>query len=181
MICHNCSILTIGCCAEFVFLSHLLLHALPLSIFQPNYVPTLEDEIEMKRSQLLEDLKKQGKKGTPVTPETFAAWQEHKRKKRAEEAKKKVEAEFRKKKGGKGLSVLSGRDLFEYKRDLFADRDDNEIEEGPTGMSRQSSAVSDVVAQQTAPTDAVATVAEKVQSNLFLEGDDDDLDDLDDD
>ena len=100
-------------------------------------------------------------KGTPVTPETFAAWQERKRKKRQEEAKKLVEAEFKKKKGGKGLSVLSGRDLYEYKKDLF-DRTDDDDEEG-------------------ANPDAVAEVANGLQSDLFLEGDDEDLDDLDDD
>lgn len=35
-----------------------------------------------------------------------------------------VEAELRKKKGGKGLSVLSGRDLYEYKKELFVDDED---------------------------------------------------------
>ena len=124
---------------------------------------------------MLEDLKRRGQKGTPVTPETFAAWQERKRKARAEAARKRVEAEFKKKKGGKGLSILSGRDLYEYKKDLFIDKEDDEGD-GATGMSRQSSAVSDLQQQED-----VAAVAQKVQSDLFLEGDDDDLDDLDDD
>jgi hypothetical protein len=152
---------------------------LPSSFFsypKPNYVPTLEDEIEMQRSKLVDDLKKAGRTGTPITPETFAAWQERKRKARAEAARLKVEAEFKKKKGGKGLSVLSGRDLYEYKRDLFNkdDDDDNDnMTDGPTGTtSRQSSTISDTPVDQ---------VAAKVQSNLFLQGDVDDLDDLDDD
>jgi len=132
----------------------------------------------MQRTKLVAELKQQGKTGTPVTPETFAAWQDKKRKARADAARKKVEAEFKKKKGGKGLSVLSGRDLYEYKRDLFVDKDDDDgADEGPTGMSRQSSAVSD----SNHGTKDVEKVAEKVQSDLFLEGDDEDLDDLDDD
>lgn len=64
---------------------------------------------------------------------------------------------MKKKKGGKGLSVLSGRELYQYKKDLFKDQDD----EGGT--------------------DNVVDVAEKVEKDLFLDGDDDDLDDLDDD
>jgi len=32
-----------------------------------------------------------------------------------------MEAEQKKKKGGKGLSILSGRDLFVYKKELFVD------------------------------------------------------------
>jgi hypothetical protein len=84
----------------------------------------LEDEIESKRQKLVAQLKASGNKGTAVTPETFKEWQEKKRKRRADEAKKMVEAELRKKKGGKGLSVLSGRDLYEYKKELFVDDED---------------------------------------------------------
>ena len=144
-------------------------------------MPTLEDEIDLLRTQLLEDLKKEGKTGTPVTPETFAVWQDRKRKARAEAARKRVEAEFKKKKGGKGLSVLSGRDLYEYKKELFVDKDDDDsADEGPTGMSRQSSAISDSNHGKAAAVE-VEQVAEILQSDLFLEGEDDDLDDLDDD
>lgn len=106
--------------------------------------------------------------GTKVTPETFAAWQENKRKRRADEAKKLVEAELKKKKGGKGLAVLSGRALYEYKQDLF--NVDDEMKEGDLANGGQND-------------DQVEKVAAKVQTDLFLEGDDelDDLDDLDDD
>lgn len=86
-------------------------------------MPTLEDEIESQRQKKVAELKASGT-GTPVTAETFAAWQEKKRKRKAEEAKKLVEAEMKKKKGGKGLAVLSGRALYEYKRDLFLDDED---------------------------------------------------------
>jgi hypothetical protein len=147
----------------------------------PNYVPTLEDEIEEQRQKKVAELLKDGK-GTPVTPETFAAWQERKRQRRQAENKKLVETELRKKKGGKGLAVLSGRDLFEYKRDLFVDRDDdaedgdsdNEPSRPPT-TSRQTSTLSE-------PTNGeVEEVVKQVNSELFLQGDDDDLDDIDDD
>ena len=155
-------------------------------IQQPNYVPTLEDEIESQRQKKVEELKKSGK-GTKVTPETFAAWQDRKRRRRAEEAKKLVEAEFKKKKGGKGLAVLSGRDLYEYKKDLFEIKDADENDGGES-----ESAASKLASQPTPDLNAngdgntqqdrtVEDVADKVQSDLFLEGDDDDLDDLDDD
>lgn len=144
------------------------------SLLQPNYVPTLEDEIEAERQKKVAELKKSGK-GTPVTPETFAAWQEKKRKKREEAAKKLVETEMRKKKGGKGLAVLSGRDLFEYKKDLF-NIDHLTGEEGSEsnldGIGEEMEETADA---------AVEEVVAKVQSDLFLEGDDEDLDDLDDD
>ena len=134
-------------------------------------MPTLEDKIEAERQKKVEELKKSGK-GTKVTPETFAAWQERKRKRRAEAAKKLVEAELKKKKGGKGLAVLSGRDLYEYKKDLFiVEEKTEEKEEAANGESDTTKAETDKAVEQ---------VAEKVQSDLFLEGDDDDLDDLDD-
>jgi hypothetical protein len=145
-----------------------------LNLLQPNYVPTLEDKIEAERQLKVEELKKSGE-GTKVTPETFAAWQENKRKKRAEEAKKLVEAELRKKKGGKGLAVLSGRALYEYKQDLF-NVDDN-TKDGDENVVRN------VQANSIEKDDDVEKVASNVQTNLFLEGDDnlDDLDDMDED
>lgn len=80
--------------------------------------------------------------------------------------KKMVEQEMRKKKGGKGLAVLSGRALYEYKKDLF-----NIEAEGDQNEPGDSTADKDK---------AIEEVATKVQSDLFLEGDDDSLDDLDD-
>lgn len=135
----------------------------------PNYVPTLEDEIEFQRQEKLKQLAEKGEKGTPITPETFAVWQAKKRKRKQDEAKKLVEAELKKKKGGKGLSVLSGRALFEYKQDLFKDSTEGAvIDHG--GMKEE----------EEGEDEAINDVAEKVQSDLFLDGDDDDLDDLDD-
>lgn len=134
----------------------------------PNYVPTLEDEVEAQRQKMFEEFKKSGKKGTPVTEESLKAWQEKKRKKRAAEAKKLVEAESRKKKGGKGLAVLSGRQLYEYNANLFKD-DEGAGDNNNDGTDNKMDS-----------SDTVAEVADRVQSDLFLEGDDDDLDDLDD-
>jgi hypothetical protein len=128
----------------------------------PNYVPTLEDEIEQQRQEKVKQL--QGK-GTPVTPETFAAWKERKRKQKADAVQKTVEQEFKKKKGGKGLSILSGRDLYEYKKELFVDREDDDI------VSSNINGVSEAKVEQ---------LAEHVNQELFLQ-DDDDLDDLEDD
>lgn len=129
----------------------------------PNYVPTLEDKIEAQRQKKLKELKDSGNKGTPITEETFKKWQERKRKRKEAEVKKKVDAEMKKKKGGKGLSVLSGRELYNFKKDLFKDQD------GDGG------AVIDMKKIE------VDGVADKVEKDLFLDGADDDLDDLDDD
>mmetsp|Transcript_25132 Transcript_25132/g.45490 ORF Transcript_25132/g.45490 Transcript_25132/m.45490 type:complete len:281 (-) Transcript_25132:42-884(-) len=132
----------------------------------PNYVRTLEDEIETQRQAKVAELKKSGT-GTPVTEATFKVWQEKKRKRKADAARKMVETEMKKKKGGKGLSVLSGRALYEYKQDLFKDDEDQDGIIDITGIPP-------IVEE-------VEQVAEKVQSDLFLDGDDDDLDDIEDD
>jgi len=124
-------------------------------------------------------LKKAGKKGTPVTEKTFTEWQEHKRKQRAADAKKLVEQEMRKKKGGKGLAVLSGKDLFEYKRDLF--KDDELEDDAEVNATVEADSDLKPEAHATTPNnDEVDVVSTKVEENLFLEGDDDELDDLDD-
>lgn len=127
----------------------------------PNYVPTLEDEVEAQRQKKLKELKASGKKGTPVTEETFKAWQDKKRKRKEAATKKLVEKEMKKKKGGKGLSVLSGRELYNYKKDLFQDQEQDDGTDNVVDVN------------------AAAEVALKVEQDLFLEGDDD-LDDLED-
>jgi DRG Family Regulatory Proteins, Tma46 len=139
----------------------------------------------MLRSKLVEDLKREGKTGTPINPETFAVWQEKKKKLRAEQAAKKVEAELRKKKGGKGLSVLSGRDLYEYKKELFTKIDE---EDGKDDIAmvlpirqQQSDDMDDDDNKDENVTSAANDVASKMQTDLFLNDDDDDLDDIDDD
>mmetsp|Transcript_7752 Transcript_7752/g.16849 ORF Transcript_7752/g.16849 Transcript_7752/m.16849 type:complete len:296 (-) Transcript_7752:182-1069(-) len=144
----------------------------------PNYVPTLEDKVEAQRQKKLKELKASGKKGTPVTEESFKVWQERKRKRKEAAVKKLVEAEMKKKKGGKGLSVLSGRELYNYKKDLFKDQD-GEAEDGGGGGGDKGEEKK--TAESGAANAGVEAVAEKVQKDLFLDGDDDDLDDLDDD
>lgn len=138
----------------------------------PNYVPTIEDEVELQRQRKLAELRAKGIKGTPVTHETFKAWQDRKWKRRQEEARRKVEAEMRKKKGGKGLSILSGRDLFEYDRDLFKD------DGGSSGAENVD--VDGVVDGDEKKTYDIEKISGNIESNLFLDCDDDDLDDLDD-
>ena len=78
---------------------------------------------------------------------------------------------MKKKKGGKGLSVLSGRELYNYKKDLFRDQEEDGDDVGVVNGGGDSAAA----------TTGVEAVAEKVQKDLFLDGGDDDLDDLDDD
>lgn len=144
----------------------------------PNYVPTLEDKVEAQRQQKLKELKASGKAGTPVTEASFKEWQERKRKRKEAEIKKVVEAELRKKKGGKGLSVLSGRELYNYKKDLFKDDEGDDVEVVGVMGDGDGDAV---ISNGSAPAGVgVEAVIEKVEKDLFLDGDDD-LDDLDDD
>mmetsp|Transcript_14824 Transcript_14824/g.18030 ORF Transcript_14824/g.18030 Transcript_14824/m.18030 type:complete len:164 (+) Transcript_14824:37-528(+) len=154
---------------------------------QPNYVPTLEDEIESQRQKLVEDLKKKGVKGTPVTQETLREWQGKKRKQKEDAARKLVEAEMKKKKGGKGLSVLSGRALYAYNQSLFVDQDDDDnqvvdIENDTTQSSIAGREGADINESNAASdqNDAIHEVSKGLQSELFLDenDDDDDLDDL---
>lgn len=63
---------------------------------------TIEDIIEEQRAKLAIE----GKKGTPVTEESFAKWRAEKLKKKQEEAETRVKVEQAKKKGGKGLCKL---------------------------------------------------------------------------
>lgn len=151
---------------------------------QPNYVPTLEDDVEIKRQQMFEELRKSGKSGTPVTEETLKIWLDKKGQKRAEEAKKLVEAELRKRKGGKGLSVLSGRDLYEYNKELFVD-DDDAADEQETSTRLQEAcdnSVPSINATRNIRTNSrLELITKKVDSELFLVGEEDDLEDIEDD
>mmetsp|Transcript_17343 Transcript_17343/g.19785 ORF Transcript_17343/g.19785 Transcript_17343/m.19785 type:complete len:290 (+) Transcript_17343:129-998(+) len=143
----------------------------------PNYVRTLEDDVEVQRQKKLEEFKEKGIKGTPVTEESFKAWQNRKRKAKQEAAKKLVDAELKKKKGGKGLSVLSGRQLFDYKSELFKDNDDGQ--DDTKNDKKESSTVENTLVDEDG---IIEKVADKVKSELFLDDDDDnlDLEDLDD-
>ena len=142
-------------------------------------------------------LKASGKKGTPVTAETLKAWQERKRKRKEEEERKILEKEMKKKKGGKGLSVLSGRALYAYNQSLFAD-EEGESETLDVNAVPRSGLNDDASGNATAAVatagseqkesifefgqkgEAVDDTAKKIDETLFLEGEDDDLDDLED-
>ncbi|RYH22362.1 hypothetical protein EON65_19305 [archaeon] len=63
---------------------------------------TIEDIIEEQRAKLSAE----GKKGTPVTADSFAKWKADKLARKQAEAESKVKAEQLKKKGGKGLCKL---------------------------------------------------------------------------
>ena len=63
----------------------------------------------------------EGKTGTPVTEASFTIWRKAKLAKRQQEAEARALAELSKKKGSKGLSVLSGKELFQFNKDLFVD------------------------------------------------------------
>lgn len=67
---------------------------------------TIEDIIEEQRAKLAAE----GKKGTPVTAETFAVWRKGKLAQKQAEAEARLKAEQNKKKGGKGLCTY----LFDY-------------------------------------------------------------------
>jgi len=173
---------------------------------QPNYIPTLEDEVEAQRQKKVAELKASGIAGTPVTAETFAAWKERKQKAKQEAVRKKLEAEFRKKKGGKGLSVLSGRDLYEYKKELFNKEDDDD--EGPSDNEEMEDTTMTTIRENGAAAEEngnattnsnngddtnngknmstngdeeVNALVNGVKQELFLHEDDEDLDDLEDD
>ncbi len=60
---------------------------------------TIEDIIEEQRAKLAAE----GKKGTPVTEESFAKWRAEKLLKRQADAEARLKSEQTKKKGGKGL------------------------------------------------------------------------------
>lgn len=80
---------------------------------------TLEQVIELQRAKM----RSEGRAGTPVTEKTLGEWKARKAEKLRLLAVAKVAAELKKKKGGKGLSVLSGKELFAYNAALFVDDD----------------------------------------------------------
>jgi hypothetical protein len=106
---------------------------------------TIEDEIERERAKI--------STYTPVTLERFLEWKERKRKQREERARQKREQAL-KRMGTQGASShvrhkvalaygLSGRDLFEYRPELFVDdvnADETKYEERNYELSSESAA-----------------------------------------
>jgi hypothetical protein len=132
---------------------------------------TIEDIIEEERAKLLA----QGKTGTPVNEESFAKWKAERTAKRKEEERRIVEREIAKKGKSKGLSVLSGRALFDYDASLF--KDDEAAAGAEETNQREERDYDD---EEECDKTASAADMEVQQESLFLdEGDDDALDDLD--
>lgn len=145
------------------------------------------------------DLHVEGFVGTEVNAESLNAWVAEMQAQAKEVAEKKVQ-EAKRTKGGKGLAVLTGKELFQYNSDLFQDdeaatgaeemvapvdappSDDEEEEGGDEGEGAAGGAGEHAVGEegepaQEAPAAGGDTAA--VDETLFG-GDDDDLDDLDD-
>lgn len=149
---------------------------------------TLEQIIELERAKM----RAEGRTGTPVTEDSLARWKADRAEKRRLANMAKVEAELKKKKGGKGLAVLTGKDLFAYNQSLFVDdeeadaekyerqsdddqEDDNDCE-GAAADYENSAPAAQVVVENSAG----ESVTVALQESLYLDGDDDDLDGLDD-
>jgi len=108
-------------------------HCLP-----PDYVLKRDRKIENEEDiiNILEEIEEARMKitsdsCTKITKEIFEKWKEDKKKKKEEEIENKRKEEA-KKTGGKGLNVLSGKQLFSYDPTLFVDdmdaADDEEYE-----------------------------------------------------
>ncbi|KAJ1451321.1 hypothetical protein M885DRAFT_530087 [Pelagophyceae sp. CCMP2097] len=144
----------------------------------------VEDRIEKARAEF----KASGVVGTPVTLATFTAWKAAKLEKKLDAKRALIKAEQLKKKGGKGLSILSGRDLYLMQKDLFVDdadaaddyardaADEDEVydEHGRRLDDGDADATADAA---NASADDAGFAA--VDASLYLDDDDLDDDDLD--
>ena len=119
----------------------------------------LEEQIEEQRAQLDRGAL------TPVTEKSFAEWKERKKQRLKAEAEKKV-TDAKKKSGGKGLQVLSGKALFDYDSTLFQD-DENAMDDKGYDEKPDENATT-------------TAVEEQPETELFSGDvpDDDELDDL---
>ena len=119
---------------------------------------TMEEEIEQERAQL------DAKNLTPVTLESFNAWKKRKEEKKKAELEAKIAAEEAKGKKDKSqLAFMSGKALFSYNPELFAD-DEN--------------AADDVDFEEEKPEAAAAAEEVKVDEDLYKNdgGADEDVD-----
>jgi len=125
---------------------------------------TLEEQIEIERKAL--DLSK----CTPVTPDTFAQWK-FDRKKAREEAVEQKRKDAEKSKGGRGLHVMSGRDLFTFDPSLFVDDDDAadddayEVKE----LSEEEQKEQALMDQKIADGEVGNSLATAIEEDLFLD------------
>lgn len=158
-----------------------------VTIYIEDEPKTLEDMIEEQR----EKFRQEGTAGTPVTEESLRAWKERKAERRRAEAEAKLRAETLKKGGGKGLGAISGRDLFTLRAELFVDDEGalgdeaNERDrsaqggrgEGGDEEEKKEEEANLEEKKEEAPVD-VGEIAVAVEEQLYLEGEDDDLDDI---
>jgi len=121
---------------------------------------TLEDMIEEQRARLAA----QGKVGTPVTAETFAIWRAGKLAKRQAEAEARMKELSKKKGSQKGLSALSGKELFNYNSSLFIDDDGAVDQEEETHYQNEQKAQEE---REEALARAAAARAQEEQQRLF--------------
>lgn len=121
---------------------------------------TLEDMIEEQRARLAA----QGKVGTPVTAETFAIWRAGKLAKRQAEAEARMKEMSKKKGSNKGLSALSGKELFNYNSSLFVDDDGAVDQEEETHYQNEQKAQEE---REEALSRAAAARAQEEQQRLF--------------
>eukprot|EP00922_Rhytidocystis_sp_ex-Travisia-forbesii_P037777 GHVS01056274.1.p1 GENE.GHVS01056274.1~~GHVS01056274.1.p1 ORF type:complete len:352 (+),score=81.03 GHVS01056274.1:714-1769(+) len=135
----------------------------------------LEDKIERMRQELPAG-------GIPVTLETFTAWREQKETDRMAALEETRQAEARRT-GGRGLHVLTGRDLFAYDPSLFvdddaaADEDDyNEEEDWEAMVAANQQALDNANAPEEEPANDKYEPG-AINETLFLQDDDADLPD----
>lgn len=82
---------------------------------------SLEDFVEVERHKLQPPL-------TPCTPETFAAWKKARLEKKAAEQEALDKAKTLQRAAGK-MSGMTGKDMFEFGSELYADEEDDVEEE----------------------------------------------------
>eukprot|EP00605_Chrysophyceae_sp_TOSAG23-4_P000273 GSChrysophyteH1.ASY1.ANO1.315.1 assembled CDS len=137
---------------------------------------TIEDLIDEQRAKL----QSEGKPGTPVNETTFSAWRKKKLEERQKAAEERVRIEQTKKKGGKGLSVLSGRELFKYDASLFKDDDaainkDQEMElSNALKLSQEAEEVLEKEASEKAQKEQERLMEDEAEDLTIFEDDDDD-------
>jgi len=101
---------------------------------------SLEDFLETERHKLGSNL-------TPVTSETFAKWKKTRLDKKELEAEALKKAKDTQAAAGKNTG-MSGRDLFTYNPEWFADEDDDEEEEWDIEKYRRETQAEEDVAEE---------------------------------
>ncbi|KLO15233.1 hypothetical protein SCHPADRAFT_270690 [Schizopora paradoxa] len=101
---------------------------------------TLEDFLETERHKL-------GKNLTPVTPESFAKWKKTRLDKKSAEEEAAKKAKTVQAAAGKS-SGMSGRDLFTYNPEWFAEEDDDDDDDWDIDMFRREKEAEELAAEE---------------------------------